>query len=132
MKFAVIKTGGKQYKIAEGGRVAVEKLPSSKDGKISFDQVLLTVNGDKVSIREVYNLIDAKSILGFQMITFSSKLNVLECFYWIFFHAIDRKLRMHALDEVLFQTLCLTVLARAFATFDQSTFEVCFGFVVCP
>jgi len=43
--FAVIKTGGKQYKVAEGDTLRVEKL-ESKDGKVVFEDVLLVVNGE--------------------------------------------------------------------------------------
>jgi len=43
--FAVIKTGGKQYKVAEGDVLRVEKL-ESKDGNLIFDNVLLVVNGE--------------------------------------------------------------------------------------
>ena len=43
--FAVIKTGGKQYKVAEGDVLRVEKL-ESKDGNIVFEDVLLVVNGE--------------------------------------------------------------------------------------
>jgi len=45
MQFAVIKTGGKQYKVAEGDVLRVEKL-DSKDGKVIFEDVLLVVNPD--------------------------------------------------------------------------------------
>ena len=38
--FAVIKTGGKQYKVAEGDILSLEKLEHSSD-KVVFDQVLL-------------------------------------------------------------------------------------------
>ena len=51
MKFAVIKTGGKQYKVAEGDVLKVEKLPASADNKkLTFDQVLLAVNGEEMKI----------------------------------------------------------------------------------
>src|SRR3989338_8755047 len=43
--FAVIKTGGKQYKVAEGDVLRIEKL-DSKDGNVVFDDVLLVVNGE--------------------------------------------------------------------------------------
>jgi large subunit ribosomal protein L21 len=43
--FAVIKTGGKQYKVAEGDVLRVEKL-ESKDGNVVFDNILLVVNGE--------------------------------------------------------------------------------------
>lgn len=49
MKYAVIKTGGKQYKVTEGTVLEVEKLES--DGKtFVFEDVLLVVDGDKVEI----------------------------------------------------------------------------------
>ena len=48
MQFAVIKTGGKQYKIAEGDVVMVEKLPG--EGVITFDQVLLMAEDGKITI----------------------------------------------------------------------------------
>ena len=50
MKFAVIKTGGKQYRVAEGDTLKVEKLPAAVGEKIVFDQVFLTAEGDQVEI----------------------------------------------------------------------------------
>ena len=47
--WAIIKTGGKQYKVEEGKTVIVEKLDGEKDLKVSFDQVL-AIGGDKISI----------------------------------------------------------------------------------
>lgn len=44
--FAVIKTGGKQYKVAQNDIVAVEKLAADVGASVTFDQVLLV--GDKV------------------------------------------------------------------------------------
>lgn len=44
--YAVIKTGGKQYKVAAGTLIAVEKLAGDAGDAVSFDQVLL-VGGDK-------------------------------------------------------------------------------------
>mgnify|MGYP003973011041 CR=1 FL=1 len=38
---AVIKTGGKQYKVKEGAKLKVEKLDVEKDTSIDFDEVLL-------------------------------------------------------------------------------------------
>ena len=49
MKFAVIATGGKQYKVAAGQKVRVEKLTPKGDA-IVFDQVLLVADGEKVAI----------------------------------------------------------------------------------
>lgn len=47
--WAIIKTGGKQYKVEEGETLVVEKLGGEKDSKITFDQVL-TLGGDKVML----------------------------------------------------------------------------------
>jgi large subunit ribosomal protein L21 len=47
--WAVIKTGGKQYKVAEGQTISVEKLGEENDAKITFDQIL-AVGGDKVEV----------------------------------------------------------------------------------
>ena len=46
--FAIIRTGGKQYKVKEGQTLSVEKLPDDK-GKIVFSEVLL-LGGEKVKI----------------------------------------------------------------------------------
>lgn len=43
--YAIIKTGGKQYRVSEGDVIWVEKLPYSDGEKVSFDEVLL-VGGD--------------------------------------------------------------------------------------
>lgn len=50
--YAVIKTGGKQYRVAAGDKVRVEKLPGSVGDTITFGEVLLfaTGIGDAVTI----------------------------------------------------------------------------------
>lgn len=48
MKYAVIKTGGKQYKVSVGQVLNVELLGESKT--FEFDQVLLVADGDKVEL----------------------------------------------------------------------------------
>ena len=52
MKFAVINTGGKQYKVAEGDVLKVEKISDDlKVGdKVVFDQVLLVDDGSTTKI----------------------------------------------------------------------------------
>ena len=53
MSFAVIKTGGKQYKVAEGDVLNVEKIDQAlrqAQGKVVFDQVLLWANDKDVKI----------------------------------------------------------------------------------
>jgi ribosomal protein L21 len=46
--YAIIATGGKQYKVAEGDIVRVEKLDVKDGDTISFDQVLAVNNGSLV------------------------------------------------------------------------------------
>ena len=46
--YAIIKTGGKQYRVTEGDTLRVEKL-DAESGSVTFDQVLL-VGGDQVKI----------------------------------------------------------------------------------
>ena len=48
--YAVIVTGGKQYKVAEGEFLKVEKLDAETGATIEFDKVLLVANGDDVKI----------------------------------------------------------------------------------
>ena len=47
--FAVIKTGGKQYKVAQDSIIEVEKLDAEAGDSVSFDQVLM-IGGDKPQI----------------------------------------------------------------------------------
>ena len=48
MDFAVIETGGKQYRVAVGDKLKIEKLEAAEGSPISFDSVLLTAKGDAV------------------------------------------------------------------------------------
>lgn len=47
--YAVIKTGGKQYRVSEGDRLRVEKLVGDVGSKIDFAEVLM-IGGEKISI----------------------------------------------------------------------------------
>ena len=47
--YAIIATGGKQYKVSEGDVIFVEKLDSETGSKVTFDQVL-AVGGDKLVV----------------------------------------------------------------------------------
>lgn len=47
--YAVIRTGGKQYRVTEGQRVRVEKLPGSAGDKVTINEVLL-LGGDAPQI----------------------------------------------------------------------------------
>ncbi len=48
--YAVIKTGGKQYKVAVGDKLKVEAIPADIGGKITITEVLMVSNGDNVVV----------------------------------------------------------------------------------
>ncbi len=48
--YAVIRTGGKQYRVTDGGVLRVEKLDAEEGAKVVFDEVLMVGNGDKVTV----------------------------------------------------------------------------------
>lgn len=50
MGYAIIKTGGKQYRVAEGDVIEVEKLDTEAGQEQIFQDVLLIANGDKLNI----------------------------------------------------------------------------------
>ena len=47
--YAIIETGGKQYKVQEGDVIFVEKLDVAAGADYSFDKVLVVSNGDTVN-----------------------------------------------------------------------------------
>ncbi len=48
--YAVIATGGKQYRVAEGDVVRIEKLAADLGATVEFDKVLMVGNGSDVKI----------------------------------------------------------------------------------
>lgn len=52
--FAIIRTGGKQYRVEKGTVLAVEKLSAKPGASLAFDEVLLVGNGKEVSIGAPY------------------------------------------------------------------------------
>ncbi len=50
MTFAVIKTGGKQYKVAANDVVKIEKIAGEPGDVVTFDQVLMVGDGDSVTV----------------------------------------------------------------------------------
>lgn len=48
--YAVIKTGGKQYRVTVGEKIKVEQIPAEVGAEISLDQVLMAGEGDSVKI----------------------------------------------------------------------------------
>ena len=49
MAYAIIKTGGHQYRVAEGETIDVDLLDGGKDGKLTFGDVLMHADGDKLT-----------------------------------------------------------------------------------
>ena len=47
--FAVIETGGKQYKVAEGDVLFIEKLDVEAGDKVTFDKVLAILDGENAT-----------------------------------------------------------------------------------
>jgi len=50
MKYAIVESGGKQYKAVEGSKIEVDLLPLEVGTKIDLKSVLLLVDGDKVQV----------------------------------------------------------------------------------
>ena len=48
--YAIIKTGGKQYKVSEGDTIYVEKLGVNDGDKVTFDQVLAVGDGSSIKV----------------------------------------------------------------------------------
>jgi len=52
--YAVIQTGGKQYRVAPGDEIRIEKLSGEVGDTVSFDKVLLASDEDKVEVGKPY------------------------------------------------------------------------------
>jgi large subunit ribosomal protein L21 len=50
MRYAVIRTGGKQYRVAPGDVIGVEKLTGDVGSVVEFSEVLLAADGDDVRV----------------------------------------------------------------------------------
>lgn len=48
--YAIVETGGKQYKVSAGDTIDVERLPAEEGSTIEMDRVLLVADGKKVSV----------------------------------------------------------------------------------
>ena len=48
--YAVVKTGGKQYRVAVGEKLKVEQIPADVDSQITIDQVFMVGEGESVKI----------------------------------------------------------------------------------
>ncbi|WJW75106.1 50S ribosomal protein L21 [Thiohalobacter sp. IOR34] len=52
--YAVIVTGGKQYRVAPGDKLRVEKLDAAEGDAVEFDQVLMVADGEDVKLGRPY------------------------------------------------------------------------------
>ena len=52
--YAVIQTGGKQYRVSEGDTLRVEKLGAEEGASVDLDKVLMVANGDDVKVGTPY------------------------------------------------------------------------------
>ncbi|HUY03699.1 50S ribosomal protein L21 [mine drainage metagenome] len=48
--YAVIKTGGKQYRVVAGEKIKVEQIPADVGAEITLDEVLMVGEGESVNI----------------------------------------------------------------------------------
>lgn len=52
--YAVIVTGGKQYRVKEGQTLKVEKLTADEGASVEFDRVLMVTNGEDIKVGAPY------------------------------------------------------------------------------
>lgn len=52
--YAIVETGGKQYKFEEGRYVDIELLDAEADEKVTFDKIVMLVNGKKSKVGKPY------------------------------------------------------------------------------
>ena len=48
--YAIVRTGGKQYQVAAGDKLRVEKLPGNVGDTVELSDILMVVDGEKISI----------------------------------------------------------------------------------
>ena len=60
--YAVIKTGGKQYRVSPGEEVKLEKLPGEIGDPIAFDKVMIVSDGENVQVGKPY--LENTSVVG--------------------------------------------------------------------
>ncbi len=60
--YAVVNTGGKQYKVQAGDILRVEKIPGDIGSPVTFDKVLMVADGDKIDVGQP--LLENTSVKG--------------------------------------------------------------------
>ena len=54
MKYAIVEDGGKQYKVLEGGKIEVDRIPFETGEEVDLEHVLLISEDDKVTVGTPY------------------------------------------------------------------------------
>lgn len=52
--YAIMKTGGKQYRVAEGDTVKVERLSVEQGAQVHFNEILLVANGESIQVGQPF------------------------------------------------------------------------------
>lgn len=60
--YAVVNTGGKQYKVQKGETLRIEKIPGEVGSQVTFDKVLMVADGDNVRLGQP--LLEKASVLA--------------------------------------------------------------------
>ncbi len=60
--YAVILSGGKQYRVSAGETLKLEKLDAEEGSEVKFDKVLLVVDGEKIRVGAPY--LDGSAVAG--------------------------------------------------------------------
>src|SRR5512142_2519099 len=50
MKFAIVESGGKQFRAVEGGTIEVDRLPAKAGENVKLEQILLFADGDNITV----------------------------------------------------------------------------------
>jgi large subunit ribosomal protein L21 len=62
MNYAIIETGGKQYKVTEGQTINVERLQAEVGGSVQLDKVLLIADGENITVGKP--LVEGASVMA--------------------------------------------------------------------
>ncbi len=54
MQFAIIQTGGKQYKVSAGQKLKISKVEAENEAVLNFDKVLLLADGENIKVGTPY------------------------------------------------------------------------------
>ena len=72
--YAIVETGGKQYKLEEGRYVDIELLDNNVNDKVTFDKVVMLVNGKKSKVGTPY--VDSATVKSMQKL--QKKLHLIQ------------------------------------------------------